>query len=64
VEYDDLPDVRFAEMHAEAVDEHSLALDKRRFHRAAWDAVGLDDEGLDRKRQAKRDGDDHDQLYD
>ena len=60
----DLADVRFAEVRADAVDEHALADRQRRFHRAAGNPVGLDDQRLDPEREAERDGDDHDQLDD
>ncbi len=43
VEDGDLADVRFAEVRADAVDEHALADRERRLHRAARDPVGLDD---------------------
>lgn len=64
VEDRDLADVRFAEVHADAVDEHALADRERRFHRAARDAVGLDDERLDADREQHRDRDDRDELHD
>ncbi len=64
VEHRDLTDVRFAEVRADPVDQHALADRERRFHRAAGDAVGLDDERLDAERETECHRDDHDQLHD
>ncbi len=64
VKHGDLADVRFAEVHADAVDQHALADRQGRLHRATGNPVWLDDERLDAERQPERDGDDHDQLDD
>src|SRR6266536_1333598 len=55
LEHDDVPPVRIAEVAAHPVDEHPLAHVESRLHRLARDPEGLDDEGLDPKRQPERD---------
>ena len=64
VEDGDLADVRFAEVHADAVDQHALADRQRRLHRAAGDAVGLDDPAWMPSARPSATSDDHDQLDD
>ena len=59
-----LAHVRIAEVHADAIDEHPLADRQGRLHRAAGDAIGLDDPLLDAEREAHGHGDDHDELDD
>src|SRR5439155_1072424 len=64
VKDDYLAHVRVAQVHADAVDQHALADMQRRQHRAAGDAIGLDDPRLDREREPQRHTDDDDELED
>src|SRR6185312_2830642 len=62
VEHHDVADLRVAEAMPDPVDEDALADLEGRHHRLARDAVRLDEEGLDAKREAQGHRDDHDQL--
>ena len=63
MEDDDVARTGIGEVVEEAVDEDALANVERRFHRLRGDLVGLDQPGLDRKRQPQGQRDDDDQLY-
>jgi hypothetical protein len=64
MEHHDLADVGFFEVHANAIHENPLPDFQRRFHRAARNPVGLDDERLYGERQTDRHQYDHDELDD
>src|ERR1035437_1963570 len=58
----DVADARRREVRADPVDEDPLVDVQSRKHRAARYPIRLDDEGLDRERQAKRGSSDQDEL--